>query len=370
MLQQFLALTLDQPDEVVSGFRTLWRGFGEQDLAAAAKELRADRQRYMSRVDGVILATRAALRIACRKSLDHKAILLRANLAELLRIRDLVRSRFKNAGACAYLKCSHETAMRRRKLLDPDMRAGDYLFLEMRLPRLDPAYVEFPLRFAVHLPAGWYRELYERWRTGASKDDVIRPLMPRLFDHKSLAGVVAACRGFDQRMARIESRGSSREAVAEELQPCIAAGSYTAATLLAVTQVEGILWDFATYLNRQNIRVFKTEHGGKKLKYLPYPWDHGRHRYSLLSVQTRRPRHDPKFRLNSARQMLERTRLGEYFNEELYDYLIDDFYDERNDLVHRVPRASEETAARAILCLRAVMGAAGRVIDDREKTLA
>jgi hypothetical protein len=131
--------------------------------------------------------------------------------------------------------------------------------------------------------------------------------------------------------------------------------------------VEGILWDFAAYLNRRNICIYKTVPGGKKPRHLPYPWDTKTKQYSQKRLATGRPDydHNPKHKLMSARHMLDKTRLGEYFHKELFDYLIGDFYDERNDLAHGLPCASRETAARAVLCLGAVLTTISRVVVDR-----
>jgi hypothetical protein len=152
-----------------------------------------------------------------------------------------------------------------------------------------------------------------------------------------------------------EQLGCRRSVAFKEIADTYESGHYIAATLLATTQTEGVLWDFAHYLNRHSIRVFKQ--GRLASIRWPYPWDRQQKKYTKLNPKTNRPTYNNKERLISAGGLLEKTRVGSFISPQLVSYLLDDFIQDRNPLAHGTleDRDYKPSAIAAINCLMACL---------------
>ena len=147
----------------------------------------------------------------------------------------------------------------------------------------------------------------------------------------------------------------------QEIEKCYRQKCFLAVALVGITQAEGVIWDFASYLNGRNIRVFRRSGKDGRI-YHPYPWDRTLSRYRRLN----HPRWDSSVKLTSARAVLEQTRVGNIISPELYSYFVDEFYDDRNNLAHgRIgARNIEADAIAAILAFHACLHEVARYLSE------
>ena len=360
LMYEFFALKLSQANEIFLSFRDLWRGFKEIEIQAALKGVPVERRKALRKIDDFIKRNIKALKNAQKRGFQQRKRIYKKNQKELEELKRKTISYFRNQNKVAYDMCSYETMRRREKI----PAAGDFfdidnfmsIWLHFRLKMNDPDYVDFPLRFAVHLPSVWYRKLQKLWKKGCSKEEVIRLLMELLSSPEFLDDLIGRCENIYKKFSQKRIKCPPRCSILREIKRCYEMECYASVSLVAVTQIEGVLWDFGKYLNRKNVRIFKTESGAKKQKYLPYYWDFEKKRYKNFNY-TGRPQFSRKKGSNliSARQLLERTRLGEFVHKEMYNYLIDEFYDERNNLAHGDLYIRKESAFSALFCLRSIL---------------
>ena len=151
----------------------------------------------------------------------------------------------------------------------------------------------------------------------------------------------------------------------------VLSGHWHSTGLIAVTQCEGIVWSYSHFLTAKGIRICKTVKDGRKTKYSPYLWDLTQGNYKDLR-SSGRPRHQlvrPGRRnagrpvtVNSARGLIEDTALHVVFPVELWDYLLNGFFDERNSLAHGKLLVTKRMAVQSLLCLYELIHS----IDDFE----
>ena len=296
------------------------------------------------------------LKNAEKRGLQQRVRIYKKNQKELKELKKKTTSYFRNQSKVAYDMCSYETMRRREKVQTLDIDNFMPIWFHFGLKMNDPDYVDFPLRYAVHLPSVWYQKLQKLWKKGYSKEEVIRPLMELLSRPEFLDDLIRRCENIYKKIRQKRIKSPPRCSILGEIKKCYEMECYASVSLLTVTQIEGVLWDLGKYLNRKNIRIFKTERGIKKRKYLPYYWDFEKKRYKNLNY-TGCPQFCRKKGANliSARQLLERTRLGEFVHKEMYNYLIDEFYDERNNLAHGDLYIRKESAFSALLCMRSIL---------------
>jgi hypothetical protein len=247
---------------------------------------------------------------------------------------------------------------------------SDYVGIETLLDYKDPDAVSFPLRFMSQLmAAGDYLRLRRKWMTGTPKEEILLAVQDG--DPSEGTGLVDELLDLNQRI--LPYLRQDRSGAIQELEESYRRECFLAAALVGITQVEGIIWDFASYLNRRNIRVFRRAGlGGRALH--PYPWDRELCRYK----RTLSPHWDTSIRLRSARAVLEHTRVGGIIAPELFSYLVDEFYDDRNPLAHgrTGARNFQTDAIAAVLAFYACMQELARYLkvlgegDDGEEKAA
>jgi hypothetical protein len=283
-----------------------------------------------------------------KKCLRQRSRVYQENVEKLKEIYSDFCIRFNNLNNLAFEKCSLE-AFRRRMGDTGFFISFDYEILMnyYYIDFYDPDLVDFPLRFLVHLPLNFYKDLQNKWKETKNKDEIIKIIDCFYLKSDLFEIIKSRCKDLENIIS------SFRLDVIKELKICFEKEYYTSATLLSVTQTEGILWDFAKYLNRKNIRIFKIKGSKIKQRYYPYEWDYDNKKYKNLKASGY-PEYS-KREILSARMLLEKTRLGEYFYSQVYNYLIDEFYDERCDLAHGNLLSDRNTALKAILCLYSVL---------------
>jgi hypothetical protein len=106
-----------------------------------------------------------------------------------------------------------------------------------------------------------------------------------------------------------------------------------------------------------NIRIYRPVRDSSGLRKYPYKWDQTSKKYRYKYDHGKRHIEYDERQLQSARALLSRTRLINYFQPQVYSYLIDEFYDDRCFLVHGdiSGRNFKADALGAMWCLYAVM---------------
>lgn len=129
---------------------------------------------------------------------------------------------------------------------------------------------------------------------------------------------------------------------------------YISSTLVTITQTEGLIWDFAKFINSDELKIYYE----KNNQFFPYNWDKSKQIYI-----------ENKKRLTSARSLLLETRLQEVIPFDLYSFLISEFWDNRNSLAHGdiLNRNLKSDSISSLLCLMAVLMFIVRYFKKDEK---
>ena len=116
----------------------------------------------------------------------------------------------------------------------------------------------------------------------------------------------------------------------EESKKCFNENCFLATALICVTQIEGLIWDFASLLNNNNIYIYKEINNKYKKEYYPYKWLEDQDKYSKYSLDGK-PDYSKNTRINSVCSLLNNTKLKKIIYQEIYTFLID----EAHNLVDR-----------------------------------
>jgi hypothetical protein len=327
--------------QVVESFRDLFRGYTNSDVILAQKWLDKDKQRILRILSRIKEKNERQILVYGQKQKYNTKERLIRNRDDLNRIDSVVHRIYSNSFRVAQNKLYY-LAYRRR--LSSDYRflypPNDYLELERKILSHDPKKLIFPLRFLKNIPARMYAILEMNWQKGLSREELIISFDdPNSTDNSFFENL-------DKKASNLFGcLKIDRTLQLQELKDTYSKKLYTASALLAVTLIEGILWDFASYLNHKRIKIFLK----KKGKHYPYAWDYTNRKYKIIKDNI--PIADKK-QLTSARMLLKITRLGSIMPEYLYDYLVDEYYDDRNDLAHGYYREKDMQveAIAAILC--------------------
>jgi len=336
---------LSDPDKIIESFRILWRGYEDKDLTAMEKGIQRNKIHLKKLLDQAVKRNNVLLRAAGRKGKEIKKTLYQENMQHLQKLEHEIDEAFKNPKDLVIQKLSYSVSYRRKKYLAflgflPD----DYTSIEYRIVRqYNPDDLTFPLRFLLQIPVRVYYQLRKEWHKGVSRDDLIL-MLEKIVRRTNFFAFLLGMN--DKLKFVIRDRTYS----IEEMHTTLKKNCFLANTLLGVTQTEGILWDFARYLNRRNIRIFKTL-GRHKQRYHPYEWNYLKGRYRTYKP-TMRPKYNKRIKLTSVRQVLLNTRMGSIIPPELYSYLIDEFYDDRIKIAHGeiTDRNFNADAIAAMLC--------------------
>ncbi|MCX6842373.1 MAG: hypothetical protein NTX53_08855 [candidate division WOR-3 bacterium] len=349
---KLVSLESSDADCVFDTFLTLRRGYADRDVAYARSTITRDHKR-LARLVAAMLAKndrrqRTAARLGGSGSLEVTAFA--DNRKELQRLLGRVNSLRNNLDAHARAKCRCHVRERRMPGLATMAGVdGDYTGIRERLARLDPDFLLFPMRHALQLPVRVISILKALWKRGATLEQLTDFLVRTELTDEYLEAV---CQNFDELAATTGSRrpGNVREACA-----CYRAGHYAAAAMLIIVQTEAILWDYCEYLNRKGAKLLVRSRVRR-----------GRPVYYAASSPGVPPepaatdsRAQSRTRLTSARSVLQHTDLKRFLYAPIYDYLLREFSDDRNDYAHNGLPSDRLLAMRALLTLdAAVTGAA------------
>lgn len=312
-------------------YRDLWRGYKDIDINIKSAELIAKKEDIENRINKLKQETENQLLKLSVASNPAKYNKLKINIDNIIQIEDEFKDHFSDITFLAELVLCYETNLRRYPYL---FKLGKVFnlndgadYFDYRLRNLDPMIELFPLRFMIHLPVSHYYDIYNDWlkhnHLGKNfdidlKDSIVVEIIDNIISNHS---------------GLIPKEFKNRNAAYEELKNCWIGQYYIAMTMLATTQTEGTIWDLAEYLNKRNIRIYKKEDH----KYYPYIWTETDHKYERIANSNPRRRgfkYNRGIRITSARALLKNTRLRYFFPEAVYSYLVDEFSEDRNKLLH------------------------------------
>ncbi len=346
--QAFLSLNDHTTHDTIRKFRDLSRGYSDDDVLATQKEIHKDKLRFFSLVRQMKRKNKRRLRKMEQMRRQDACDSLRRNEKQLYEIEKSLPCIFDDVENAARRKLAHLSFARRHPgvfgtWLSPD----DYFSIGATVRSCDPDRILFPLRFLVHYPARLVESLRYRWESGLNREELL--LSFDVGEHADRTIFDGIRTDLEKPNNRLQS---NRLSEINELESIYSQGCFTSSVLLAITVTEGIIWDFAEYLNREGKKIFKKT-GKVKPKYHPYQWDHNTGKYKSLIHGV--PQADMRrgSELRSARALLKETRVGNYICEELYSYLIDEFYDDRNNFAHGFFRGRnmKAEAIASVLCL-------------------
>ena len=327
-LKKLFAIDLSNPKQIVDSFRNVWRGYHDQEVIEAQSSVNRDRRRIEAilRKMGAKNETRIRRLGVQGKEITKKDLL--ENGERLTEIKEKIEQAFRIPIKAAQRKVIFRVLEHRDQLFKSIHLPNDYFGFEYQIKRCDPDTLTYPLRFLQYIPAREYDKLEYKWKNGATREELILSFYDPSSDDRLFFNVLKDESLRIRGLVRIDGQGQI-----DELEKVFAEKCFTATTLLAITQTERMLWDFAKYLNRKGYLIFKKSRG-HRTKYHPYDWDQKNKKYKNVDPSTKRPRFDRRVNLQTARQLLQKTRLGSIISHGLYTYLIDEFYDDRNALTH------------------------------------
>lgn len=218
--------------------------------------------------------------------------------------------------------------------------------IQFQLEVFSPTQISMPLRFLVNEPIGLWFHLNAAWKRDAPRAELL--LIAE--DHISIKDAIADIASMNKAAA---SKGlPDRQLAIRDLRTTWDHEAFVACAMLATTQAEGILWDLAKAL-QSRMPIFCEEVTDKGTIRRAILWDEDRGDYAR--DKDGRPKMSDR-PLLSARMLLSQTRLGSCISREAYSYLIDEYYDNRNEMAHGSvsERPYRDDALAAILCIRAV----------------
>jgi len=339
----------DRPDKVLLAYRQLWRGYSEEEVINIEKNISKDKKIFQNVLVKALRRNSVLMRSARKDRNLPRVEAYKKNEENLHAIEKKISDAFaQNPEVLSRCKLVHRTLYRRRRGLGVLTTPDDYLHVLLNIQRHDPNLIEFALRFMGYLPAITYDLLSLLWLRKYSRDELM--LGSVAIEGNSIPDVCKRLLAGDEILA--EQLCCRRSIPFKEIAASYECGHYIAATSLATTQTEGILWDFARYLNRRNIRIFKK--GRPSGVCRPYLWNKDKNAYVDTNPKTKRPICSKK-RIYGARALLDKTRLGSFIHPRLISYLVDDFTQDRNPLMHGVvkDRDYKPDAIAAINCIMA-----------------
>jgi hypothetical protein len=357
-----------EPTARIEAFRLLWRGYSDSDIDRSAKSIRKDLEGFKALLVKALSRNDSLQKRADKVRNSFRVSAYKANRFKLKEVEKTITKAYKtDPTILAQGTLSHRVMLRRKRY--PWVAVfpfpGDYLGVRVLLREYDPDLVAFPFRYMTYLPAESYNVIRTMWLKSATREKIIIALAEAEVNsdfslHDELDKLNGILR---KKLCR------DRVEALKELRIIYKNECYHATTLLAVTQTEGVLWDFASYLNRRNIRIFKEKKKPRsRVEYCPFEWDMKKNCYKKLNPDTKRPMCTESNSLHTARKLLELTRLGSIISPDFYSYLVDEFYDDRNTLAHgrEADRDFKVDAIAARYCLYASMLEVAKYVEKIE----
>lgn len=350
---EFLQIPKNDYETIIIKFLDVVRGFSDSDIQKEKNDIAQDNKIYLKAIDKSIKTNNKLHKSALKQGLTYKPLKYSENIEKLKLLRETVEAAYIDANKCARLKCEFKVGiLRRTNHIILSMKKEieyDYLCLNHFLYKYNAQYVTFPLKHMQWLVVGKYRRLFEEWEKKQDKDDIVRQFEYAIQKGEFFESMFVL---FNNNVPKISKE---RLPLLKEIKFLYQNDRFASCTLLTVTQLEGMLWDLGSYLTKKRKFVYKIDRSRAKIKYRPYEWNQSTGSYKNIK-STKYPDYNHNS-LISARDLLKRTRLREFIPEPVLSYIIDDFYDERNELVHGNLRllGKKETASYALLLLYSLL---------------
>ena len=205
--------------------------------------------------------------------------------------------------------------------------------LFISLYQYEKKYEKFPFKWLTHLYIPQYRYLYEEFKKGGLQEDFI-------------PYVVNAEGFFDEffENSQLLPFFRERKRFVEQIIENHRAGRFASAINLILPLIESFFWVFAAYIHKhKKQRIFKS------LRLNSF-WNFNKRSFkNLVLVSTiGKEMKDPKIR-----DLLSKTHLKNYLYDELIEYYVEEFFEERNPILHgnSIDYDTEVNSAKKIICL-------------------
>ena len=211
-------------------------------------------------------------------------------------------------------------------------------FLNSKLIQNNPEDYFFPFRFfSSSFSAKIYIETRTIWERNNDLDETLMFLLKYVKKRSFFKKII-----FLFGIVEENNLTKDRSQFIKEIKSNFMSKYYLSSTLATITQIEGLIWDFAKAVNSDELKIYYENNS----QFFPYSWDEENQTYSKN-----------KKRLTSARSLLMETRLQEVIPFELYSFLISEFWDDRNSLAHGdiLNRKLKSDSISSLLCLIAVL---------------
>lgn len=211
------------------------------------------------------------------------------------------------------------------------------------LYQYEDEYKDFPLKWLGFKLSVWsYEYLYQRWKEG----DDLTPILESFYDGEdAFKTMIDKCRfnyiGFKRVPLLNEIIGNYRDQ------------RYASVVTLALTQVEGIIWDLAVFLHNNRVeRIFDYE---EKVSYIDYQV------HKLLNEKGELIKTKPTVGL-----LIRHTAMKNYLYAPFLDYCTEELFRERNPILHgRITNFGNKLEAnKKLLTLEMVVSTLHSVLVD------
>jgi len=335
-------------EKVAVAFRNLVRGFTDQQLSSEVNAVRIESKQQLAKLRK--LEKEFLSREKLSKKTGYFAIGERYKAGAEDTAQLIQAHKARNKTAVARWNLQDQTTRRRYgniALLTPKTQ------IALQIEGLEPDLIDFPLRHLTWLPVTAYRGLAKQWGTNRDKTKIVLLLENVVFSH-----------GFFDQVDKLVQNpifgfSPERLTIFDELRSNATGARWHSTGLIAVTQTEGTLWAYARFLQKNGTPVYKVFKGLRKHKYSLYRWD-GKTKSYRDRYTNGRPKHNVNRRGDiqfavSGRDLVTDSVIQEIISPELFTYLLDEFFDSRNDLAHGNLVITKVLAVQALLCLYSVL---------------
>ena len=194
-------------------------------------------------------------------------------------------------------------------------------------------YEKFPLKWLTHLTIPQYRYIYDEFKKGHLREDFI------LYEVNT-DGFFDEFFENSQHLPFFRERKRFVEQIIENHR----AGRYASAINLILPSMESFFWVFAAYIHKhKKQRIFKS----LRLKSF---WDFNKRSFKNLVLVSTIGKEIKKPKI---RNLISETHLKNYLYEEVVEYYVKEFFEERNSILHgnSIDYDTEVNSAKKIICL-------------------
>lgn len=333
MLSQLDQLSGSSPKKAARLVRQLARGYTQKTYNLIKLDLKRENRQKIKEVK-MVLNVYSKMRIVAARNLHLKNCMQ----CKEQNLKDYMQSLKKTDYAKeAEIKLKHQ-------LLSLGNSASNIINVHnIILYRYDPELVFFPLKFLMHIPAKSYALLLKDWKQHKNKEKTLLAIEPEIFNGSFCANIIDAYKN-----GPMQKKSPWRVNILNELTSTVQNNMPNSAGLIAITQIEGIIWDYSSYLSEHRVWIYKKD---KKGYCYAYKWISSKNAYACINHGVPKIEIDKKgkpVKLISGRDILIKTRFQEIITSYEYDFFLGEFFGVRNDYLHN---GREIDKCLAIQCL-------------------